>query len=465
MIKRSGIVAFVLESIVLIISLMLSVDWQFALTIMIWCLMLVYVVQDYNNRIVLGAFIGTFFIFLLGAYVCYQYLHYDNDVVLFNSEIMKHIYFTLNLALISVWIGFAFAEKKSKNRKKNEANEQMTSYSNIVKRLSKWGYFLCYLPYIAVLLEKVVYVGGSGYTGVYLGYNSSFPYIIRLLANMAPMMLFIFLSTLPTKKECKIPLLLYILYLGVSLGSGQRSDFVIGILVIGIYYFFRNTLSNNGEKWITKKEILLVVILGPILLLFLNFYGNIRFGENQSSENAILDIFTSQGVSVSVIGYERVYANSIPDSKLYSIGGIIDFLKYNPVSSSLFHFVEYTGQNAERALNGNSMAHIISYFVLPFNYNLGRGLGSCYLAELFHDFGYIGVILGNILYGIVIKSCSNFNKYKIWGRYICFVMISAILLAPRSTTDGFISELFGMEVWGTALIVWILSNYIYKRRI
>lgn len=466
MVKKSSIITFLLESIILIMSLILNVDWEFTITIMIWSIMLIFVIEDYNNRIVLGAFLGTFFMFLLGAYICYQYFHYENDVVIFDEIIMEHIYFTLNLALFSVWIGFLFIEWSGKRRKlvKIEKNDFKDSYIEIIKRLSKWGYYILYPLYILVLSEKILYTGVVGYTGVYLGYSSSIPYIIRLCANMAPMMLFIFLSTLPKKKECKIPIFLYVIYLIFSLGSGQRSDFVIGIMLIGIYCFFRNNSVKGEEKWIGQKEIGMIIVCTPIVLLLLNLYGYIRFGENQESENMILDIFTSQGVSVSVIGYERVYENSIPIDKFYTIGGIIDFLKYNPISSFLFHFTEYIGQNAQRALKGNSMAHIISYLVLPYNYNLGRGLGSCYLAELFHDFGYVGVSLGSAIYGVIIKICSNFNKYKIWGRYICFIMISAILLAPRSTTDGFISELFGMEVWGTALIIWGLSNYIYKRR-
>ena len=199
----------------------------------------------------------------------------------------------------------------------------------------------------------------------------------------------------------------------------------------------------------------------------LNIYGYIRFGEQYENTGgfltSILDIFTSQGVSISVIGYEKMYENVIPENKLYSFGTIIDFLKYNPISSVLFDFVEYTGQNAERALNGNYMAHIISYLVLPSNYSLGRGLGSSYIAELYHDFGYIGVFLGNIIYGIVIKVCSSFNKYQIWIRYVCLVMINAILLAPRSTADGFLSSLTGMEVWLSGLLVWVISKSIYKR--
>ena len=110
------------------------------------------------------------------------------------------------------------------------------------------------------------------------------------------------------------------------------------------------------------------------------------------------------------------------------------------------------------------MAHIISYLVLPYNYLLGRGLGSSYIAELYHDFGYIGIFLGNIIYGCVIKICCNFNKCSIWMRYVCLVIINAILLAPRSTTDGFISSLTGMEVWLSGLLIWIISKFIYKRR-
>ncbi|RHV38119.1 O-antigen polysaccharide polymerase Wzy [Ruminococcus sp. OM05-10BH] len=466
MIKTSNIIAFLFESILLGISLVIGVDWKFIVTVMLWSIIFIYSLYRFEERTVLAAFMSTFFMFLLGAYVCNQYLGYSNNVVVFDTYITNHIYNALNIALLGIWIGFLILEKvERKGKRANISSSE--DYIKIVRQVSKYGFYLLYVPYLVVLIERIRYSNSRGYNEIYLGYSSSMPYLIRLLANAAPMLLFIFLSTLPSKKECKLSLFLYLLYLFLNLGTGERAEFVIGFLIILIYFFFRNKSLTNEERWIGKKEIITLIILAPIALILLNIYGYIRFGEQYENTGgfltSILDIFTSQGVSISVIGYEKMYENVIPENKLYSFGTIIDFLKYNPISSVLFDFVEYTGQNAERAINGNSMAHIISYLVLPYNYSLGRGLGSSYIAELYHDFGYIGVFLGNIIYGIVIKVCSSFNKYQIWIRYVCLVMINAILLAPRSTADGFLSSLTGMEVWLSGLLVWVISKSIYKR--
>lgn len=467
MIKKRKVTYFFIEISIIVISIILNVDWQFSITCLLWSMLFLYALDDYEKRILLIAFLITFFLFLLGAYVCYQYFDYEKGVVVFDTDIMQHIYRILTVSLISIWIGFSATNQYLKKYKRTKTNfYKCSNYLSIVRNVSKISFYLLYVPYLAVILEKITYKSVTGYSGIYLNYSSSLPYLIRLMANMAPMMLFIFLAALPEKKECRIPILLYLLYLITTLGTGQRSDFVMGILLIIIYFFYRNNTLHSKEKWITKKEILWIMALAPVLVIILTVYGQVRFGEEytiESLKEAFLDVFASQGVSVSVIGYEEVYKYNIPENRIYSLGGIIDFLKYNPISNVLFNFVEYTGQNAQRALKGNSMAHIISYFVLPFNYKLGRGLGSCYLAELFHDFSYIGIIVGNIIYGIVIRYCGQFNEQKLWVRYISLIVIQELLLAPRATADGFISGLLGLEVIGAAVCVGVISSYIYKK--
>ena len=329
MIKTSNIIAFLFESLILGVSLIIGVDWKFILIMMLWSIIFIYSLYRFTERVVLTAFMSTFFMFLLGAYVCNQYLGYSKNVVVFDEYTTDHIYNALNIALVGIWIGFLILEKT--NRKvRSKRSSASDDYIKIVRQVSKYGFYFLYIPYMVVLVERIRYSNTSGYNGIYLGYSSSLPYLVRLLANIDPMLLFIFLSTFPSKKECKLPLLLYLLYIILTLGTGERAEFVIGFLVILIYFCFRNIPLSKEERWIGKREIMLLIIFAPIALVLLNIYGYIRFGEQYESTGgfltSFLDIFTSQGVSISVIGYEKVYENAIPTDKLYSFGTIIDFL-------------------------------------------------------------------------------------------------------------------------------------------
>lgn len=63
---------------------------------------------------------------------------------------------------------------------------------------------------------------------------------------------------------------------------------------------------------------------------------------------------------------------------------------------------EFGRQSLETAISGTYLADFVSYNANPTTYLTGMGYGSCYLEELYVDFGYIGVFLGNVIYGILL---------------------------------------------------------------
>src|SRR5690606_3586624 len=117
--------------------------------------------------------------------------------------------------------------------------------------------------------------------------------------------------------------------------------------------------------------------------------------------DSIFEFFYAQGVSANVIGYTMVLDESIPDGKLYSIGPILQF-----ISNYYGYFIQGipmpSGQTVELALNGYLFSHTISYLIMPTLYLAGIGYGSSYIAELYADFGYFGIIFGSLFYGLLI---------------------------------------------------------------
>lgn len=457
--KKNRIIYVTLVTAYCIFCLISGVDLGFALTILLWLTSVIYCVVNAKNRITLLMFMFLFFVFLLGAYFCDQFLGHSQGVVLFDKKITSHIYICLIIAIFGLLVG---STNKISLATCNFAKNNIATKSEqeqIVGKISLYAFYITYIPYIISEIVRVIFSITRGYESIYLNdANASLPYWFRLIAYMCPVFFYIFLASLPEKKKAKLPLILYLIYCTLSLLSGQRSGFVINLIVLFVYMFLRNT---DDDIWISNKVIMGLCIIIPIIIFGLYLLGNIRFGTNGEAEgaNPILSIFTSQGVSISVIGYGKELADSIPN-KLYSFGGIIDFFQTNPISKALFGFVEYTGQSAERALNGNSFAHIISYLVLPWGYERGRGLGSSYVAETYHDFGYLGVFISSVVYGLYLNLFDHITKLKFWIRILLLLSINSFLMSPRGETDAFLSCLLNIQVFVAVFIIGIIYYYI-----
>ena len=378
------------------------------------------------------------------SYFAYEYLDYTEGVVLFDENTQNHIYLSILIALISIFFGYFFARFGAdyKNNEVNKEKELLVQSSSLIL------FYLSYIPYITIEFLRVIKVREIGYTGLYLENIVNLPYIITLFAYGCRIYFFIYLSTLPSKNKSRLPIILFFIYSAVSLFTGNRSTFVVNVSLIFIYYIFRSKNSSVRDNWINERNIIFIIILVPILLYLLDLVGNIRFNNTlfeQESSSTLIDIFVKQGVSSSVIGYGKIYNYKIPE-KIYSFGDIYEKIRFNPISVLVMGGKFISGNSVERAINGNSFAHIISYIVLPFGYLRGRGLGTTYIAEAYHDFGYLGIILFSFIYGVILKKCRNFENSNYFKRSIILIVLGSLLMTPRSNADDILSIFLQTEV-------------------
>ena len=91
-------------------------------------------------------------------------------------------------------------------------------------------------------------------------------------------------------------------------------------------------------------------------------------------------------------------------------------------------------------------------------------MGSSYIAEIMYSFGYIGVFIANVFYGVLLKKMFKLEKNKLWSNIIIIIMLSSLFFAPRGSFDAFFADLLSVNVWGTLLFVWFISNVIYKNK-
>lgn len=448
-----------------IISVVSEANTLFFLVMFLFVMLMVFNIKNYKKNIILIMFLMCYFMFLLGSYFMYEFFGYSRGVVLFDTKTLNHIYLSLLISLIGISIGYYTSSVNIEGirfRSNASKDEQFRKASIVL-------FYTSYIPYFIIEILRVIKVREIGYTELYMDEAVRIPYLIALFAYGCRIYFFVYLSTLPDKKEARIPILLYLIYSCITLMTGNRSIFVVNVSLIFIYFILRSSDNSRKNEWISKRKIITLMIIVPFFIIGLDIVGRIRFNNtifetNRSS--SFIDIFVKQGVSSSVIGYGKLYEHRIP-RKIYSFGSTIEALKYNPISNILFNFNSFGGNSIQKAINGNSFAHIISYLVLPYGYVRGRGLGTCYIAEAYNDFGYFGVLIFSYVYGIVIKKCSSFTSKTILGRSITLMLIGSLLMIPRSNADSIISIFIKSELLVAIVllnIVMIVYNNLRKRR-
>lgn len=464
-VNRKAIIMIVIDMLILTLALAVPNVWKISAILVVWINMIIYTISDLKNHVALFAFLISFFTFLIGRQALERFGFHTIESV-FSEEINSHAEILLLISLMVIFGSYIFSHsiRVTKNRGEYKIDYNSIKYES-VRYTSKIIYYATYFFNLYSVLEIVSYVLQHGYAAFYTGYTTKVPYLIGKIGDMSPIAFWVYLSTMPSKKESKIPITFYIIYLCISLGTGKRFKFVAGLLTLFVYYVMRNKINSNGEVWFGKKLAMLCVAGVPVLLILLVAVSKIRFGTKLTTEellNSMTSFFYSQGVSINVIKRTQLYAGRLPKGKIYMLGSVIDFLQSN-IISRMMGIKHFSGNTVEHALYGNSLEHTLSYVAMGNYYLKGRGLGGCYIAEAFHDLEYAGVVIVNIIYGIVLNKMFRFESRGIWTSALTFLILNSLLLAPRGSADGFFADMVDLSTWGTFIIIYICSNLLIKK--
>ncbi len=290
--------------------------------------------------------------------------------------------------------------------------------------------------------------------------------ILQKIGEMAPFCLFVYLATMPTKKQCRLPLASYFLYGIISLGTGKRFISVAVFLTVLIYLVVRNRVSPNGEVWFKRKHWAFIAMVLPFAISGLFIFEYVRMSRISEFDfigigNTILNFFQSIGASTKVIKWGYMYADQIPTGKCYILGSTLNYLKYNFLSAKLFGYS--TTQSVQFAIEGHSFSQALSYIVYPTRYLAGQGVGSSYIAEAYHSLGYFGVILINFVYGFIMRNWLTFDRSHVWKTAISLYIISAFLKAPRGSTDAIIPLVLNIKLLFIVILIIVIRKGMVSR--
>ena len=430
-----------------------------------------YSLEDMKTRSSFLFFNISYFALLLGSNMV-KILFGRKCFVDFTPQIEAKTQLLLYVALLCVFLGvFFYQHTRIKNvsirfgsvrlSKNNEYNSQIAFFA----RKYIWILFvICYLCAGFVVLEgiraKMIY----GYLGLYTANYMKLPGIIYKFSSMLTFAFCLYMATIPTLKETKRICFLYIIYVVSTVFTGDRTAFVVGIILIITFLFHRN---GDGEVYIGKKMILLGLLFGFFAIAFLGAYNFLR--SEISTDKGIIDFFVAffedQGNSYKLLSYSMMYKNQLPDTNIsYTFGPQIKLFRYGTIFS-LFRSQNYASLNTKLndAFYGNNLGSTISYFVLGSRYINGEGLGTQYIAELFVDFGTIGVVIFNLILGCMIISVSKYRKDS-WLKYAYGMTIySYLLFLPRDFAMSWFSFLISMLNIGVVLVILYLAKRDWRK--
>ena len=425
-----------------------------------------YACSDISGNSFFLCFLACFFTFLLGRRVIYRMTGYTKSD--FPGWVESRTDFQMLTGLFGLLCGYMaldnltgrFGKKRNHFLKFEVDRNKAAEIGTISKYL-----FYCAFPFwLYTMLDVAWFVLRNGYAEYYISYSSSVPSLIRLAGQTAPMFFCVFLAMMPRKKEAFLPILLYLLYAVASLATGRRLTMITSLVIIFAYCLLRNRMPDKKDPWISKKIVIAMCVLVPLLLMAMYLFENIRGAAavgNASDNNPLLGFFIRQGVSENVIKFAQAFADHFNPKARYSLYSTLKKLSGSLIAGLLGIDIPFVfgKQSVEVAVQGTSLAHFVSYHANQETYLAGMGYGSCYIAELFIDFGYFGVWLGNVLYGAVI--CLLLKRapqrgYR-WVYAIGLFIANSLLVAPRASFDEFFAKLFYVECWAPLALLLLLS--------
>ncbi len=319
----------------------------------------------------------------------------------------------------------------------------------VIRQLSKIMLYASSIPYFYTMALKVLTVLKNGYSASFTD-TMEIPGIISRLSAVFVPSFAVFLGTLPSVKEMKLPLLVYGVYMVASLFTGRRNMLVTEALMLLVYFVMRDFRRAKGKRRITKKVVAFCGIggvLGAYLLQMMAYKRAGNFILTRSFGDVLMSFVDSQGASFRVV-IQTV--NNMPSfdqniTWLYLLYPFELFAHNNLVIRNLFGLQPIVEvQNEGFAKSTHNFAHVLTYKVDPQRYEGGGGFGTSFIAESYVAGGIAAVILLAIMAAVLFRFLSSILAHN-WV-VIAFGMLAfrQLIYLPRSFAFTWATETFSI---------------------
>lgn len=430
--------------------------------------------ENIRDRFLLITFQSVILVFLMGRPILnifmgrrwYEY---------FSTQALWFAIGGVTLSLILISTGCYLAERLYRRKPEKVLKDAHLAPRNRstedFRLVSLLAYLFCMVFFLMGEADKLTFMSGRDYVDFYTQYRPRLPFFVASFSAMMPLALAVYLSTLPKKRPAFRALLLYILSAIPRFIIGIRNPMVLNCLVALLYYVFRDVMADE-ETWVGKWEKRLLIVVIPLGAFALSAYNYIRDGQKLEFSgffSSIVDLFYKQGVTFNVLaeGYDSIGA--LPtEGRCFTFGPFIDYLQRNRLGTLILGLEPFPPGNSQQiALHGNYLAHALSYAIRD-DYLQGHGLGSSYILECYIDFGWIGVILANLVLGFGLGAMVKAFPGGWLTRSVILVCLTSLFFVPRAETTGWLVFLIQPHFWlvaGTCVAGCLIFEKLQVRKV
>lgn len=347
---------------------------------------------------------------------------------------------------------------------KTETNASIVSdRCQNVRNASTVLFYVAIMFKIAVESEVGLFVIRNSYLSLYTQFQSSLPFLFHKIADTSRLLFYIILVTYPTKRQLRLPLLLFLVGSFISITSGSRGELVVELFILIGYVLLRHFTSKT-EDWITRRTVISMIVLAPVGIVLLSAYNGIRNGNGfdvSETWQYFPKFFEDQGGSWKIIAYAKQYENEVHAvKKSYSLGQLIYLYRYGFVGRLITgsRIPVPSPNSVFAAMDGTNLGATISQLVLGNQFLQGHGLGTQYIAELATDFGYGGVAIFNLLLGFFVFRLRYWLFTSKWYvNALSLIVCGSIISMPRNFAFSWLATFVSLNYWGIIIGVSLLA--------
>lgn len=321
--------------------------------LLIWAHNLLYGFRQIKRNIVFIAFHITFFLFLLSSLLS-NIIYEGKVVVLPQNTYSVTTLLLLYTSLLVCYIGYRMLPNH-RGKAASENNDDST-FVDTFRIICVIAFYFTVCFNIYCTLRTIQLADLHGYKAIYIK-SVGVPSIIAALGKVNDDAFFCLCASMPTKKQFRLPSIVFLLEDAMYLRTGARADFVLAVCFVGIYYVLRN--NETTERWIGHKEKILAAVILPVLIVSMVTIGETRIGnEYDYDRSTVAYEIMGQGGSVKVLYYQQIFKDEDCMQQGFTFGAIWKIFCQNIIAKKVFGMPNYGVQSVASAYHAHNLSLI-----------------------------------------------------------------------------------------------------------
>lgn len=436
--------------------------------LLIWFASVVYSIRRIRDSFTFLSFNIGFFTFILGGYAISLFTnldvgYFDDSRLRVSDEAVNHVGKCMVLCMFFVNATYLLLDAFRPKKEFLFDQSKLLSPNDRLKRILIILMIIGYICKLLLSIEDLRVVRATSFrehaTAV-----SSYPYFVTSLSSLYFVSLFAYWGTIPNKKSTLITFMMLVLPELILLVSGERGEPISVILVVAFYIMFRNRIGNY-DFYFKKWTVVVGLIALPFVIYFLQLmaYERNHLVYDKGVVEGVQDFFETQGGSVKIISNSYVMHDTIEEAGGHHFisGEIRSYVKSN-IFTRLILGEKVKERTVQDAYTGDNFLRTYGYLYAPYTYNAGVGGGSTYIAEVYHDGGYLYLILFNIFIAFLLRYLDTVKIDSVVQFTICMGAFRFMPLLPREQALQWLTGTFAFQNLLFYLFIYLI--YVKSKR-